>query len=40
MNDDSIVTMYWQRDESAITATQEKYGAYLMKIAGNILTLP
>lgn len=39
MNDDSIVTMYWQRDESAITATQEKYGAYLMKIARNILTL-
>lgn len=40
MNDDSIVKLYWMRDESAITATEEKYGAYLMKIAGNILTLP
>ncbi len=37
MNDDAIVELYWQRDESAITATQEKYSAYLMKIARNIL---
>ena len=37
MNDDAIVALYWQRDESAITMTQEKYNAYLMKIARNIL---
>ena len=37
MNDDAIVALYWQRDESAITVTQEKYNAYLMKIAWNIL---
>ena len=40
MNDERIVELYWQRDESAISATQEKYGAYLMKIARNILSLP
>ena len=37
MHDDAIVALYWQRDESAITVTQEKYNAYLMKIARNIL---
>lgn len=37
MQDEQIVELYWQRDESAISATQEKYGAYLMKIAWNIL---
>ena len=37
MNDDAIVALYWQRDESAITVTPEKYNAYLMKIARNIL---
>ena len=37
MNDDAIVALYWQRDESAITVTQEKYNVYLMKIARNIL---
>ena len=37
MNDDAIVALYWQRNESAITVTQEKYNAYLMKIARNIL---
>lgn len=37
MNDDAIVELYWQRDESAIDVTQEKYNAYLMKNAQNIL---
>lgn len=37
MNDEAIVELYWKRDESAIGATEEKYGAYLMKIARNIL---
>ncbi|MBQ8642806.1 MAG: sigma-70 family RNA polymerase sigma factor [Clostridia bacterium] len=38
MQDEQIVALYWQRDESAIPLTQEKYGAYLMKIARNILS--
>ncbi|MBR6708161.1 MAG: sigma-70 family RNA polymerase sigma factor [Clostridia bacterium] len=38
MQDEQIVELYWQRDESAITATQEKYSAYLLKIAQNILS--
>lgn len=37
MEDEKIVTLYWQRDETAIQATEEKYGSYLMKIACNIL---
>ena len=37
MNDEQIVELYWQRDESAVTVTQEKYNAYLLKIAYNIL---
>ena len=37
MEDAQIVELYWQRDESAITVTQEKYNTYLMKIARNIL---
>ena len=38
MQDEQIVEMYWKRDETAIPMTQEKYGAYLMKIAVNVLT--
>ena len=38
MQDDAIVTLYWQRDESAIRETQDKYGRYLTKIAYNILS--
>lgn len=37
MNDAQIVELYWQRDESAVTVTQEKYNTYLLKIAYNIL---
>ncbi|MBR4960669.1 MAG: sigma-70 family RNA polymerase sigma factor [Clostridia bacterium] len=37
MQDEQIVELYWQRDEKAIPATQEKYEPYLMKIAVNIL---
>lgn len=39
MLDEEIVALYHCRDESAITATEEKYHPYLMKIARNILTL-
>lgn len=37
MEDNRIVELYWQRDESAISETQQKYGNYLTKIAYNIL---
>lgn len=37
MEDNRIVELYWQRDESAISETQQKYGKYLTKIAYNIL---
>ena len=38
--DREIVGLYWERQEKAIRATQEKYGRYLMKIAQNILPDP
>lgn len=37
MEDSEIVDLYWERDEMAITHTQEKYDRYLTKIAWNIL---
>ena len=37
MDDEQIVSLYWQRDESAIRETEEKYSRYLTKIAYNIL---
>lgn len=37
MEDSQIIDLYWHRKESAISATTEKYGRYLMKIAMNIL---
>ena len=38
MDDAKIVDMYWDRNEDAIVCTQQKYGAYLLKIARNILS--
>lgn len=38
MQDEKIVDLYWQRDESAIQETAQKYGRYLTKIAYNILS--
>ena len=38
MQDERIVALYWQRDESAISETERKYGRYLSKIAYNILS--
>lgn len=35
--DESIVELYWQRDESAIRETDAKYGAYLHTVAYNIV---
>lgn len=37
MQDRQIVELYWAREEEAIKETQAKYGAYLSKIAYNIL---
>lgn len=37
MQDDSIVGLYWKRDETAIRETGKKYGNYLLKISYNIL---
>lgn len=38
MSDEEIVELYWKRDESAINATEIRYGNYLFKIAYNILS--
>ncbi|MGN8967507.1 RNA polymerase sigma factor [Intestinimonas sp. HCP28S3_D6] len=37
MEDKAIVALYWQRNQEAIRVTQGKYGAYLSKIAWQIL---
>lgn len=37
MEDEQIVSLYWDRDETAIQETQLKYERYLNKIAYNIL---
>ena len=38
MRDEQIVALYWDRNEDAIRETERKYGAYLSKIAYNILS--
>ena len=38
MEDEAIVSLYWQRSESAIRETEIKYDRYLSKIAYNILS--
>ena len=40
MEDSQIVQLYWDRDERAIPATAEAYGAYCFTIAHNILQSP
>ena len=37
MEDEQIVNLYWQRQETAIRETEAKYDRYLTKIAYNIL---
>ena len=37
MEDGQIVDLYWQRDETALTETERKYGRYCFSIASNIL---
>lgn len=38
MEDEEIVELYWNRRESAVAETQNKYGKYLFKIAYFILS--
>ncbi len=38
MSDDEIVALYFARDESAVEATDAKYGRYLLSVARNILS--
>ena len=37
MNDNEIIDLYWERKETAITASAEKYGSYCHAISYNIL---
>lgn len=37
MEDSAIIDLYWARQESALTETERKYGAYCRSIARNIL---
>ena len=37
MDDKQIIELYFKRDEKALSETQNKYGKYCLKIAGNIL---
>lgn len=38
MDDNKIIELYWQRDESAIAETTKKYGRFCYSIAANILS--
>lgn len=38
MNDAQIIRLYWDRNETAITETKNKYGSYCFSIAYNILS--
>lgn len=38
MQDETIVALYWERNETAIEETKNKYEHYLFKIAHNILS--
>lgn len=40
MEDQKIVALFWQRDQQALRQTQTRYGAYLMKVAVNVLGDP
>lgn len=37
LSDEAIIELYWEREERAIKATDEKYGKYLFTIAYNIV---
>ena len=37
MDDEGIIRLYWNRDETAISETSTKYGKYCFSIANSIL---
>lgn len=37
MEDEAIIALYWARNQTAITATAEKYGTFLYNLSWNIL---
>ncbi len=37
MDDQQIIALYWERDESAIAESSRKYGTYCRTVADNIL---
>ncbi len=37
LSDDRIIDLYWRRDQQAVSATDAKYGKYLLSIAYNIV---
>lgn len=40
MEDQTIVELFWSRDEQALLQTEQKYGKYLFKLAGHVLSDP
>lgn len=38
MTDNDIIALYWKRDQTAITVSNERYGAYCFAIANAILS--
>ena len=40
MEDEKIVSMYWERNEQAIAESRKKYGSYCRSVAHNILFDP
>ncbi|MBR7099232.1 MAG: hypothetical protein IKC59_07445, partial [Clostridia bacterium] len=36
-DDETIIDLYWARDQEAIRLTDQKYRTYLMTVANNIL---
>lgn len=39
MNDEELCTLFWNRDEQAISATHQKYGSWCHAIASRILNI-
>lgn len=37
MDDSEIISLYWERDQRAISETNDKYGLYCLTVARNIL---
>ena len=37
MEDNEIIALYWERNETAIAETEKKYGRYCYVIAYNVL---